>query len=228
MFTGLIEATGTLRDRKGSSNVRVWIEAGFADLRLGESISVNGVCLTVDRQRGGGFEADVSVETLARTTLGALTVGSTVHLERAMALGERLHGHIVLGHVDDVGVVAAREAAGDALRMQVTASAELQPFLAFKGSVAMDGVSLTLNRVTHDANGGRDRVAFEVMLVPHTLERTHLAKLQLGSRVNIEVDVLARYAVSALASGVLKMDGKSPRATNDERLFDKMRQGGLA
>jgi riboflavin synthase len=221
MFTGLVETTGILRRRAGRPVARAFVETELGPLALGESISVNGVCLTVDRIVAGGFECDMSSETLERTTLGDLPLGARVHLERATPLGGRMGGHMVLGHVDGTGEVSAREPRGDALRFEVTAPAGLARFVAEKGSIAFEGVSLTLNRVGAAGPGG---CPCEVMLVPHTLARTLLGDLRVGARVNIEVDVLARYVARQLewSAGV-------PPATDagaDQRLLAKLGSSG--
>jgi riboflavin synthase len=229
MFTGLVETTGVLARRAGRPVARALVEAALGPLELGESISVNGACLTVDRLAPAGFECDMSAETLDRTTLGELPLGTRVHLERATPLGGRMGGHMVLGHVDGVGRVSAREARGDALRFEVTIPADLARFVASKGSIAIDGVSLTLNQVGAVAGGG---LAVDVMLVPHTLGRTHLGEMRIGARVNIEVDVLARYVARQLdlgGAGATTDDPHASRATaNDQRLLDKLRSGGWA
>src|ERR1700678_223715 len=154
MFTGLVETTGVLRRRAGRPVARAFAETSLGPLELGESISVNGVCLTVDRLVSGGFECDMSSETLDRTTLGALPLGAGVHLERSVPLGGRMGGHILLGHVGGVARVSAREPRGDAIRFEVTLPSELGPFAAVKGSIAIDGVSLTLNNVSAGDAGG--------------------------------------------------------------------------
>jgi len=229
MFTGLVETTGILRRRAGRPVARAFVETTLGPLELGESISVNGACLTVDRVVPGGFECDMSSETLDRTTLGELPLGGAVHLERATQLGGRMGGHMVLGHVDGVGRVTARAPRGDALRFEVTVPASLGRFLAPKGSVAIDGVSLTLNAVGEPDAGA---LAFDVMLVPHTLGRTLLGQMREGGRVNIEVDVLARYVARQLefqgrdgqgADGGEKDDDDADR---DHRLLQKLRAGG--
>jgi riboflavin synthase len=225
MFTGLVETTGVLRRRAGRPVARAFVETALQALALGESISVNGACLTVARIVAGGFECDVSAETLDRTTLGEIPLGARVHLERSTVVGGRLGGHIVLGHVDGVGRVSAREAVHggrDALRFEVTVPASLSRFVAEKGSIAIDGVSLTLNRV---GPTGPEGVPVEVMLVPHTLGVTFLGELAVGARVNIEVDVLARYVARQLETGSTPQPGAGP---DDQRLLDKLRAGGWA
>ena len=235
MFTGLVETTGLLVRRSGrSGTARALIETDLGPLSLGESVSVHGACLTVARIGPHGFEADISTETLARTTLGAVPLGGRVHLERATPVGARLGGHIVLGHVDGIGRVASRDAVGDTLRLAVATPRDLARFVAPKGSIAVDGVSLTLNGVTDSAT----EVTFDVMLVPHTLERTALGDLRPGSQVNIEVDVLARYVARQLEltgsaspslgvkEGSDDVDRRAP-GEGDERLLAKLRSGGF-
>ena len=233
MFTGLVETTGVLRQRSGRPVARALIETTLAPLTLGESISINGACLTVDRITRGGFECDMSAETLERTTLGELPLGSAVHLERATPLGGRMGGHMVLGHVDGVGRVSARDPVGEAIRFEVTVDASLSRFLAAKGSVCIDGVSLTLNAVTD----GAEELRFDVMLVPHTIGRTLLGKAPKGAQVNIEVDVLARYVARMLEVDGRAHAGHAPgtegaEASNnrhddpDQRILAKLRSGG--
>lgn len=204
MFTGLVAKAGTLAAvrRAGDTNdtrdlgARLEIRARFEDgpLALGESIAVNGACLTVDAiaPDGGGFEVDASAETLARTTLGALEVGSPVHLERALRAADRMGGHIVTGHVDGVGTLAERRPVGDAVWMSFRVPSELAKFIAEKGSIAVDGVSLTVNAVLGDR--------FEVTIIPHTLEKTTFGAIAPGSRVNLEVDLIARYVARFLSA----------------------------
>lgn len=224
MFTGLVETTGILRRRAGRPVARAFIETTLGPLELGESISVNGACLTVDRIAPGGFECDMSSETLDRTTLGELALGQKVHLERSTQLGGRMGGHVVLGHVDGVGRVTAREPRGDALRFEVTVPSALGRFVAPKGSIAIDGVSLTLNAV---GAPGPDGLAFDVMLVPHTLGRTLLGEMRPGARVNIEVDVLARYVARQLEwQSMGRGETEVPDGDHDQRLLAKLRSGG--
>ncbi len=194
MFTGLIEGVGTLATREprgGDSRLRIAAGTlpGFAgaaaDVVLGESISVNGVCLTVVAFDADGFDADASSETLSLTTLGTLPVGSAVNLERALRVGDRLGGHLVSGHVDGVGHVASIEDDGRAQRWRFSAPATLLRYVALKGSICVDGVSLTVNDV--------DDAGFAVALVPHTLAHTAFGGAAVGDAVNLEVDLVARY-----------------------------------
>jgi riboflavin synthase len=191
MFTGLVEHKGAWAQKTSRGpNAEAIVRTAYADLELGESIAVDGCCLTVRAIVKDGFVCDVSKETLDRTTLGALSVGAQVNLERAMAVGERLGGHIVSGHVDGVGECVAIERVADATRVTFAFPKELARFIAEKGSVTVSGVSLTVNRV-----GARD---FDVMLIPHTQSVTTLGALAVGTRVNLEVDLLARYVARLL------------------------------
>lgn len=194
MFTGIIQTLGRLRarapSRRGGVGQRLTVECSFSALVLGESIAVDGVCLTVTSFGDGYFDADASAETVARSTLGAMSPGQRVNLERALSLGERLGGHIVAGHVDGVGRVLKTDTVGDAQRWEFLAPAEVMRFVAEKGSIAIDGVSLTVNRV--------GTTSFDVMLVPFTQGATTLGDRRPGSAVNLEVDVLARYVARAL------------------------------
>jgi len=202
MFTGLIEGVGRLAAREargGDARLRIdagtlpWLEQDVEDIDLGESIAVNGVCLTVVAFDAQGFEADASNETLAITTLGALQVGRALNLERAMRPSDRLGGHMVSGHVDGVGRVLSAVEDARAQRWRFSAPAALLRYVAQKGSICVDGVSLTVNAV--DAEG------FEVALVPHTLSHTAFAQTRVGEAVNLEVDLVARYVERLLATG---------------------------
>jgi riboflavin synthase len=224
VFTGLVEAVGTLArlDRRGTSALAV-VEGPFdpADpLVLGESVSVSGVCLTVARVVPCGFEADVSQETLAKTSLGRLAVPARVNLERATKLGGRMGGHLVLGHVDATGTVTEVAPSGEATRMELEAPAELARLVAPKGSIAVDGTSLTVNSVRDLAGGA---VRFTVMLVPHTLGATTLSDLRPSSTVNLEVDVFARYVERQLT---LLGKGHEHDDASDDRLLEKLRRAG--
>ena len=189
MFTGIIEAIGTIRalSPKGG-DVRVYVETGkldLADVKLGDSIAVNGVCLTAVELPGDGFWADVSRETLARTAFIDLKTGSKVNLEKALTPSSRLGGHLVSGHVDGVGEILKREDNARDIQFTVCAPRELAKYIALKGSITVDGTSLTVNAV----NGAE----FELTIVPHTLIETIMADYRPGRQVNLEVDLLARY-----------------------------------
>jgi riboflavin synthase len=191
MFTGLVELKGSLarRSRRGPG-YRLLVEGALGALTLGESISVSGACLTVVSSDARGFEADVSLETAQKTTLGALAIGAAVNLERALRVGDRLGGHLVSGHVDAVAELVRVEPAGEARRLSIGFPRELARFIAEKGSITLDGVSLTVNAVTDSQ--------LSVMVIPHTLSVTTLGELQPGAPINLEVDTLARYAVRFL------------------------------
>lgn len=189
MFTGLVAGVGWLAMREHrDGDVRLRIAAGtlpFDGVTLGESIAVNGVCLTVIAFDAEGFEADASTETLALTTLGVLPPGRAVNLERAMLPTDRLGGHLVSGHVDGVGAVASVLDDARAQRWRFTAPAAVLRYVATKGSICVDGVSLTVNAV--------DNAGFEVALVPHTIAHTAFCATAVGDPVNLEVDLVARY-----------------------------------
>ena len=196
MFTGIIEEIGTVRSiRGGGSGVVLDIEASrvLEGTATGDSIAVNGVCLTVT-PGSGHFTADAMPETLRRTSLGSLRPGSKVNLERAMACGGRFGGHLVSGHVDACGRVADLVQDGIALVMRVSVPSDVLRYVARKGSVTLDGVSLTVASVS-DADS-----SFTVSLIPHTMASTTLHLLKPGSPVNVEVDMLARYVERLLAS----------------------------
>jgi riboflavin synthase len=189
MFTGIIKAKGsvTAMDRRGG-DVRLTVSSSglpFGDYAPGESIAVNGVCLTAVALHEQGFDTDVSVESLNVTALGGLRVGSEVNLEPAMSLGERLGGHLVSGHVDCVGTVTSRTDDARSVRLSIEVPAEYAHYIAKKGSVCVDGVSLTINEVS----GNR----FELNIIPHTAEVTIIGDYAVGTTVNVEVDLLARY-----------------------------------
>jgi riboflavin synthase len=186
MFSGLVAALGrVLRVEKDALGARLHFASPLGALLLGESIAVNGACLTVAALEPEGFAADLSRETLERTTLGRLAPGDAVNLERAVALGERLGGHLVTGHVDGVARVMRVESIGSAREVELDGPAPLARYIAAKGSVTLDGVSLTVN----DVEGAR----FRVMLIPHTLAVTTLGSVAAGRELNLEVDLVARY-----------------------------------
>ena len=189
MFTGIIASVGSIAEiRAVGEAMRLRINApdlDLSDVALGDSIAVSGPCLTVVSFDKDSFAVDVSGETLRCTALGRLSVGAAVNLEKALRLDERLGGHLVSGHIDGVGTLAALEPRDEYLGLKVAIPPELARYLASKGSVCIDGVSLTVNAV--------DDAFFEVLTIPHTLERTTLGQLQPGDTVSIEVDLLARY-----------------------------------
>ena len=191
MFTGLIEQVGTIDDLdRRDDGLSIRIACALHPYELGESIAVNGTCLTVKSFSDTHFDADASLETLDKTNLGDLSEGDRVHLERALALGDRLGGHLVSGHVDGVGTLVSRSREGDYLRASFDVPNRLAPFLAPKGSITVNGVSLTVNTVA----GTR----FDVMLVPYTLDETTFGEMADGARINLEVDILAKYVASLM------------------------------
>ncbi len=201
MFTGIVQAVGRIeRVERRATGAHVVVQAaqpGVSDLAVGDSIAVNGCCLTVTAIDGSRFHADLSEETLARTA--NLDRCGPVNLELALAVGDRIGGHLVSGHVDAAGTVVGLAAVGSSRELRVRAPASLAPYLAFKGSLAVDGVSLTINRVQDMEDG----CEVTINLIPHTLDVTTLGQLAAGQQVNLEVDSLARYAeriVSLIAS----------------------------
>lgn len=195
MFTGLVEEMGVIKAaERTSGGARLTVGCSFvAELNRGDSVAVDGACLTALELRDGAFTADVSTESLARTTLGGLRAGSKVNLERSLAVGQRMGGHFVLGHVDAVGRIARVSGLGDARRYDIEFPELLAPLLVEKGSITIDGISLTINEV-----GER---SFWVALIPETQAVTTLGSRQAGDRVNLEGDVLGKYVVRALAAG---------------------------
>ena len=196
MFTGLIQSVGTLLQREPrGGDVRLRIGTGtlpFDDVALGESIAVNGVCLTVIEFDASSFAVDASTETLALTTLGGLAIGAPVNLERAMLPTDRLGGHLVSGHVDGVGRVLSVHDDARSQRWRFAAPAALLKYIATKGSICVDGVSLTVNAV--------DGEGFEVALIPHTVVHTAFSSTAVGDAVNLEVDLVARYVERLLSA----------------------------
>jgi riboflavin synthase len=188
MFTGIIAATGeVVKVEPGPDDRRIWIRSELlADCAVGASVAVDGVCLTVTELDADVCRFDVSAESLVRSTLGVKAAGDRVNLERPLRAGDELGGHIVQGHVDGVGEVLRAEREGEGFRIAIEVPSELGRYIVEKGSVTVDGVSLTATNVRDDV--------FEVALVPHTLEVTTFGEIDAGRRVNIEVDVLAKYA----------------------------------
>lgn len=195
MFTGIIKAKGTItamEHRGGDVRLSVRSEGlPFSSYEVGESIAINGVCLTAVALHDDGFDTDVSTETLEVTALGNCSVGDSVNLEPALALGERLGGHLVSGHVDCVGSISKREADARSIRLTIDIAPEYARYVARKGSVTVDGVSLTINEVSGKT--------FAVNIIPHTAEATIVGDYTVGTSVNIEVDMLARYIERLLA-----------------------------
>jgi riboflavin synthase len=196
MFTGIVTAIGTIEacEERGDLRLRIGCPFDPDKIAIGASIACAGVCLTVV-ERGGTsgdawFAVDVSAETLSRTARDMWTVGARLNLEPSLKLGDELGGHIVSGHVDAVGQVVRRESEGDSIRLAIEAPRQLAPFIARKGSIAVDGVSLTINEVEDEPGGA---VRFGLNVIPHTSEVTTLGGLQEGDEVNLEIDTVARY-----------------------------------
>ncbi|MDG2002612.1 MAG: riboflavin synthase [Novosphingobium sp.] len=196
MFTGIITAVGTIRETRQAGDLRAVIACPFDPdaIAIGASIACSGTCLTVVDKAGESgdawFAVDISAESLARTVPDRWQEGTSLNLEPALKLGDELGGHIVTGHVDGVGKVVAVEPEGDSRRITVGAPQELAPYLAPKGSITLDGVSLTVNEVADQSDGS---CHFSINIIPHTAEVTTLGGLEPGSHVNLEIDVLARY-----------------------------------
>lgn len=196
MFTGIVTALGTIRETRQAGDLHAIISCPLdpAGIAMGASIACSGVCLTVVDKGGEAgdawFAVDISGETVSRTVPGRWEAGRTLNLEPALKLGDELGGHIVTGHVDGVGDVVGVCPEGESQRVGISVPADLAPYLAPKGSITIDGVSLTVNRVADQADG---TCHFSVNIIPHTAEATTLGGLSPGERVNVEIDVLARY-----------------------------------
>ena len=206
MFTGLVEDVGAIvavSPAKGGQGSRLVVQTRLpeADLFIGASVAVDGACLTVVEQAGGRFSADVSVETLQRTTLGERKSGDRVNLELPMALGDRLGGHLVLGHVDAVGRLISLEPAGEGVRAVVEVPATLGALVVEKGSIALDGISLTVNEL-RDEPGGATRVS--LLLIPETQRATTWGHKAPGARINVEADILGKHVARLLSARASK------------------------
>jgi len=215
VFTGIIESTGLLKVRASRGpGARLLISTDMKQLVIGESIAVHGVCLTVQTIVVGGFECDASAETLSRSTLGAVPLGGAVHLERALAVGSRLGGHIVTGHVDGKLRLKSRDRVGETLKLVFEIQdRDLARYVAPKGSVAVDGVSLTVN--------GASGAEFDVVIIPHTMAVTMLAHLMPSDEANLEVDLLARYVARLMAAR------SESEPLEDEALLAKLKNSGF-
>jgi len=198
VFTGIIEGIGhivALQPTSKGAELEVECPFTLKEASIGDSIAVNGVCLTATRLSGPRFSAVASHETLARTTLGTLAVGGQANIERALRVGDRLGGHMVQGHVDGVGELLNRKVTGEAIDMWFSCPIDLRDYLVEKGSVAIDGISLTVNQVKEDS--------FRVTIIPHTADWTTLGDMIVGSAVNLETDVVGKYIVSLARRGRL-------------------------
>ena len=211
MFTGIIQAVGNIASlEQRGGDMRLGVNSGklpMADVNPGDSIAVSGVCLTVIEKSAHGFHADVSGETLKRTVIGKLSVSDAVNLEKALTLETRLSGHLVSGHVDGFGTVTARREDSRSVQFSVQAPDELARYIATKGSICVDGVSLTVNAV--------DGAVFELNIVPHTLSETTLQNYQVGQQVNLEVDLVARYLERLLQGDAAAQSGSGGQITRE-------------
>ncbi|ELA8350230.1 riboflavin synthase [Vibrio alginolyticus] len=218
MFTGIIEAVGTLTAiTPTGEDISVTVEVGkleMSDVKLGDSISTNGVCLTVTSYTETSYTADLSVETLNKTSFSTYQTGDKVNLEKAMLPTTRFGGHIVSGHVDGIGEIVERNQVGRAIEFWVTMPSELSKYIAEKGSITVDGISLTVNDLRQDA--------FKLTVVPHTSEETIINSFNIGRKVNLEVDILARY-MESLLQGQRKATEPEPRIT-----MEFLQQNGFA
>jgi riboflavin synthase len=223
MFTGIIEATATVDALEPAADgtgarLAVSTELDVASLPLGASIAVDGVCLTVVERSAGRFAADLGPETLARTTLGKLRIGDRVHLERPLRMGDALDEHLVSGHVEAVGAVKARRPVGTALELEIAAPPEVARTLVPKGSIAVDGVSLTVNAVGADGT-------FSVTLIPHTLAATKLGDKAEGAAVNLEADLIAKQVERLVAA---RLEAAAAPPARPPLTMETLRRHGFA
>ena len=217
MFTGIIEEVGAL-ERLAGGEIAIRAKKVLEDVALGDSIAVNGICLTVTHFDAAHFTADVMPETVRRTSLAELKRGSRVNLERALTLRSRLGGHIVSGHIDGVGTIAAMQEEGNAILLTVRASDDVLRYVVEKGSVALDGISLTVARVS--------AADFTVSLIPHTREITNLREKRMGSRLNIETDILGKYVEKLFPGAHTRGESDAPKSAGGLTM-DFLRQQGF-
>ncbi|RJP31765.1 MAG: riboflavin synthase [Actinobacteria bacterium] len=220
MFTGIIEEVGSLRDLRSHGNgasITVSCRHIWKGLDIGDSVAVNGVCLTVVGKGEGSFAADISGESMQRSSLGGLKRGMQVNLERALTLNSRLGGHIVQGHVDGVGVVVAVKESPEGSEYTFTAPAQIAGYLVEKGSIAVDGISLTISALGEDE--------FSVAVIPHTARETNLKGIKAGDPVNLEVDILAKYVRRYLERG---FPGDETAGEGGGSFYEKLVEGGFA
>ncbi|MBW2195289.1 MAG: riboflavin synthase [Deltaproteobacteria bacterium] len=212
MFTGIIEGLGTIKDiarQGGGVRMEVHSDYPIENVHIGDSLAINGACLTVVHIKGKAFKVDIAPETLSRSTMGQAKVGNKVNLERAVRLGDRLDGHMVTGHVDGIGKVRARRSAENAVLFGFAAPQGLCDYIVEKGSIAVDGISLTVNAC--------DRKGFEVSIIPHTANVTTLGAKRVGDAVNIETDLIGKY----VQRFTQQAQGLKPRDSIDEGVLAK-------
>ena len=217
MFTGIIEEVGAL-ERLAGGEIAIRAKKVLEDVAFGDSIAVNGICLTVTHFDAAHFTADVMPETVRRTSLAELKRGSRVNLERALTLRSRLGGHIVSGHIDGVGTITAMKEEGNAILLTVRAGADILRYIVEKGSVALDGISLTVARVS--------AADFTVSLIPHTREITNLREKRSGSRLNIETDILGKYVEKLFPGVCTRGESDAPKSAGGLTL-DFLREQGF-
>jgi riboflavin synthase len=208
VFTGIVEETGTVRELRFINEgavITISAKTVMSGLKVGDSISVNGVCLTVTHIGSSSFSCDISVETLRRSSFNQIKQGVQANLERSLMLGDRLGGHFVQGHVDGVGRLVAKTPSGEGFEMEFDFPLELERYLVYKGSIAVNGISLTISALR--------RESFSVAVIPHTSETTNLNQLKLGDAVNLEVDILGKYFERFFQLGILQNDGPSFKLT---------------
>jgi len=216
MFTGIIEGLGTIRGvNPAGAGMRLSIKADFVleGSRIGDSIAINGACLTAVSISGSRFEVDVSPETVARTTFKALTPGSRVNIERALRLSDRLDGHLVSGHIDGTGRITYKRAEGNVLRVGVAIDPALSRYTIAKGSIAIDGISLTINNLTAEG--------FEAAIIPHTAAATTIGLKNSGDAVNIETDMIGKYVEKFLTGTNTNASGDKPASGVDMGFLQK-------
>jgi len=218
MFTGIIEAVGSISSiKQHAKDMTITVDCGaldLSDVKLGDSIAHNGVCLTVTQLHDNGYDVDISHETIQRSGFAAIKSGFPMNLEKAMQVTSRFGGHIVSGHVDGVGEISSITQIGSAVEYWIKAPDELAKYIAEKGSITIDGISLTTNAI--------DGAAFKLTIIPHTIAQTTMANYQVGTRVNLEVDVVARYL-----ERLLQGDKAAQGTTNKESTMDLLARSGF-
>ena len=211
MFTGIIEDVGVVKGLRKSGAISIFTvetELDIKDTKLGDSISVNGVCLTVVEIKDDSFSVEASPETLSRSTLKDTMIHTPVNLERALSVGGRLGGHIVQGHVDGVGKVTKIEKDADNLIIEITPPESVMRYVVDKGSIAVDGISLTVNSIAENS--------FTINIISHTVEKTTLSKIKVGDEVNIEADIIGKYVEKYLSKGSVKSGGLTLEKLSEE------------